>query len=235
MKLSFDFPISRWDEGVPAGNGLLGAIIWGNDREVILSLDQATLWDERLPHAYGDKDWNFATLLRMIRGKKWDALKERFESPGKDPWPTKLRACRLILGLPKNDAWTKAEINIYTGEAVISSRRGKVAVVCLFADVVTATASSVRPTPCFPASASSCATRFADGSSIRWVTTAGCSPGRVCSSRSRSSRGSSHGAGGIATVARTSIGRQCRSLPCRAPLERHRPRESDCFNLKQPS
>ncbi len=125
-----------------------------------------TLWDERLPNAYADKDWNFATLLRMIRGKKWDALKERFESPGKDPWPTKLRACRLILGLPKNDAWTKAEINIYTGDAVIYSRRGKV--VCLFADVVTATASSVRPTPCFPASASSWATRFADGSSMRW-------------------------------------------------------------------
>ena len=130
MKLSFKFPISRWDEGVPIGNGLLGAIIWGDDREVILSLDQATLWDERVPDAYADKDWNFATLLRMIRGKKWGALKERFESPGKDPWPTKLRACRLILGLPKNDAWTKAEIDIAKGEVFIFSRRGKVVVVC---------------------------------------------------------------------------------------------------------
>jgi alpha-L-fucosidase 2 len=130
MKLIYNFPISRWDEGIPIGNGLLGLIIWGDTREIVLSLDQATLWDERIPDAYASKDWNFAEMLRMIREKKWDALSERFETPGNDPWPTKLRACRLILSLPKNDAWTKAELDISTGEAVIFSRKGQVAVVC---------------------------------------------------------------------------------------------------------
>ena len=130
MKFSYNIPIARWDEGIPIGNGLLGAIIWGNEREIVLSLDQATLWDERTPEAYASKDWNFDVMLGMIREKSWNALSERFESPGKDPWPTKLRACRLILSISKNDAWTKAELDISTGEAVIFSRKGHVAVVC---------------------------------------------------------------------------------------------------------
>jgi alpha-L-fucosidase 2 len=130
MKINYSFPIARWDEGIPLGNGLLGAIVWGDTREIVLSLDQATLWDERIPESYNRKDWNFVEMLRMIREKKWAALSEKFESPGNDPWPTKLRACRLILRLPKNDAWTKAELDISTGEAVIFSRKGQVAVVC---------------------------------------------------------------------------------------------------------
>jgi alpha-L-fucosidase 2 len=129
-KLHFTFPIPRWDEGIPLGNGLLGAIIWGDSREIVLSLDQATLWDERTPEAYGRKSWNFDRMLRLIRAKKWKQVIGEFEFPAHDPWPTKFRACRLILSLPKNDAWTRAELDISTGEAVLYSRRGRVAIVC---------------------------------------------------------------------------------------------------------
>ena len=48
-QLHFTIPIPRWDEGIPLGNGLLGAIIWVDSREIVISLDQATLWDERTP------------------------------------------------------------------------------------------------------------------------------------------------------------------------------------------
>jgi alpha-L-fucosidase 2 len=130
VKLHFAIPINRWDEGIPLGNGLLGAIIWGDSREIVLSLDQATLWDERTPEAYGRKNWNFDRMLRLIRAKKWKQLVDEFEAPAYDPWPTKFRACRLILSLPKNDAWTRAELDISTGEAVLHTRRGRVSIVC---------------------------------------------------------------------------------------------------------
>ena len=129
-KLHFTFPIPRWDEGIPLGNGLLGAIIWGDSHEIALSLDQAMLWDERTPEAYGRQSWNFDRMLRLIRAKKWKQVIGEFESPAHDPWPTKFRACRLILSLPKNDAWTRAELDISTGEAVLHSRRGRVSIVC---------------------------------------------------------------------------------------------------------
>lgn len=129
-KLHFTIPIRTWDEGVPLGNGLIGAIIWGDTREIVISLDQAMLWDERTPSAYERKDWNFDRMLRLIRTKKWKQLVDEFEAPAYDPWPTKIRACRLILSLPKNDAWTGAELDISTGEAVLHSRRGSVSIVC---------------------------------------------------------------------------------------------------------
>jgi len=128
--LTFPFPIVRWDEGIPIGNGLLGAIIWGDNREIVLSLDQARLWDERTPEAYGRKDWNFDRMLRLIRAKKWEKVIKEFESPAHDPWPTKFRACRLILSLPKTDAWMWAELDISKGEAVLHTRRGMVSIVC---------------------------------------------------------------------------------------------------------
>ena len=80
---NFHFPIKRWDEGIPLGNGLIGAIIWGDTREVVLSLDQATLWDERTPEAYEKKDWNFSRMLRLIRAKKWKQVIGEFESPAR--------------------------------------------------------------------------------------------------------------------------------------------------------
>src|SRR5664279_5942850 len=45
-------PISRWDEAIPIGNGLLGGLLWGEHSQLVLSLDRGDLWDERLPAAY---------------------------------------------------------------------------------------------------------------------------------------------------------------------------------------
>lgn len=129
-KLRFSIPLRSWDEGIPLGNGLIGAIIWGDRRELVISLDQATLWDERIPAACKKKNWSFGRMLRLIRAKKWQRVIDEFESPAHDPWPTKLRACRLILSLPKNEAWTGAELDITTGEAVLHARRGSVSVTC---------------------------------------------------------------------------------------------------------
>lgn len=128
--LQFTIPIRSWDEGIPIGNGLIGAIIWGDDREIIISLDQAELWDERTPQAYARENWNFARMLKLIKAKQWNQVVEEFESPAQDPWPTKIRACRLILTLPKNDAWTRAELDITTGNAIVHSRRGRVSIIC---------------------------------------------------------------------------------------------------------
>jgi alpha-L-fucosidase 2 len=131
MKIRFDIPIQSWDEGAPIGNGLFGAIVWGNERELYLSLDQATLWDERTPPEYHDKSFHFDELLRCIRAEKWDRIVELFESPGaRYPWPTKLRACRLILSLPAADRWTHVTLDISTGVIELCSKKGRVEVAC---------------------------------------------------------------------------------------------------------
>ena len=45
--LQFDHLAAKWDEAMPLGNGLLGALVWQKQGRLRLSLDRADLWDER--------------------------------------------------------------------------------------------------------------------------------------------------------------------------------------------
>ena len=42
MKHCYDFEkeISRWDEGIPLGNGQIGALLWGKPQDLRVSLDR---------------------------------------------------------------------------------------------------------------------------------------------------------------------------------------------------
>ena len=45
--LVFPSLASSWDEAIPLGNGMLGALIWEKDNKLRFSLDRADLWDLR--------------------------------------------------------------------------------------------------------------------------------------------------------------------------------------------
>lgn len=45
--LHFNQLAIQWDEAMPIGNGIMGALIWNKDDNLRLSLDRADLWDER--------------------------------------------------------------------------------------------------------------------------------------------------------------------------------------------
>jgi len=41
-------PIDRWDEAVPLGNGILGALLWGDAGGIRVSLDRGDVWVKSL-------------------------------------------------------------------------------------------------------------------------------------------------------------------------------------------
>ncbi|MEP6927482.1 MAG: hypothetical protein ABI834_07590 [Ginsengibacter sp.] len=45
--LKFDSLAKRWDEGIPLGNGWLGALVWQKGNNIRVSLDRVDLWDDR--------------------------------------------------------------------------------------------------------------------------------------------------------------------------------------------
>jgi alpha-L-fucosidase 2 len=45
--LKFDTLARHWDEAIPLGNGMLGALIWQKGDHLRFSLDRADLWDLR--------------------------------------------------------------------------------------------------------------------------------------------------------------------------------------------
>ena len=45
--LHSDSLAARWDEGMPLGNGWLGALVWQKNQQLRVSIDRVDLWDDR--------------------------------------------------------------------------------------------------------------------------------------------------------------------------------------------
>ena len=61
----------HWEQGLPLGNGRIGAMVWGGGahRPLTVSLDQAEIWDMRAWLPAGDKTWTeYKALLEQDRG-----------------------------------------------------------------------------------------------------------------------------------------------------------------------
>lgn len=100
-------PITRWDEGVPLGNGLLGGLLWGGEvdaagmRTINLSLDRGDLWDLRLPEALKRDDWTWATIQKLHAAGDDASIRELFDVPYDTvAYPTKLPGGRITLWWP---------------------------------------------------------------------------------------------------------------------------------------
>ncbi|MEO8479763.1 MAG: glycoside hydrolase N-terminal domain-containing protein [Gemmatimonadota bacterium] len=110
-------PIARWDEAIPIGNGTLGALLWGGDSTLILSLDRGDLWDERTPAIFSDADWNWSAMQRLVRTGNMARFHELFDDPyEKFPYPTKLPAGRIEITWPGHRI-DRFELDLTTAEA----------------------------------------------------------------------------------------------------------------------
>lgn len=94
----FDEVSPRWDEGIPLGNGLCGAMIWGDGHPLRWSLDRLDLWDTRAAPESQAEGFEYAELIKLVRNQDHEAVRERFEEfYGTRSTPTKLLAGRLEL------------------------------------------------------------------------------------------------------------------------------------------
>ncbi len=98
--LRFTTPALRWDDAVPLGNGMLGALIWGNGRPLKISLDRADLWDLRLVPEFYSGEYNFTTLRRWKEDGRTTDIRRVYEAPYRRPAPTKIPAGRIEITLP---------------------------------------------------------------------------------------------------------------------------------------
>jgi len=65
--LLFDFVPDSYFEGVPLGNGELGAMLWFEEDRMVLSLDRADIWEHRADQSL-EPGMDFATVLRQPAG-----------------------------------------------------------------------------------------------------------------------------------------------------------------------
>ncbi|HXK92492.1 MAG TPA: glycoside hydrolase N-terminal domain-containing protein, partial [bacterium] len=96
----FHFPrlADRWDEAVPLGNGMLGALIWQEGSILRFSLDRADLWDNRPVENFQKPEFTFAWMYQKILEKDIQSVQDLIDKPyDRDPAPTRIPAGRLEL------------------------------------------------------------------------------------------------------------------------------------------
>jgi alpha-L-fucosidase 2 len=121
--LIFDSFAKRWDEGIPLGDGWLGALIWQKDNKLRMSLDRVDLWDDR-PMPEIDK-LKFKWVVEKVKMNQYDSVQKIGDEPyEKYPAPTKIPGAALEFDLNKIGKVKKVSLDISTGLSVVEFENG---------------------------------------------------------------------------------------------------------------
>jgi alpha-L-fucosidase 2 len=125
LNLRLEAPITTWDEAIPLGNGLLGGLLWGEERQLRLSLDRGDLWDERPAEGV---DWSKLTYKMgrdLVQAGRNDEFNRLFDKPYDDVHPTKIPAGRIEITLPDGLDLTRFELSLADAQAHVHTASGK--------------------------------------------------------------------------------------------------------------
>ncbi|MET0300274.1 MAG: glycoside hydrolase N-terminal domain-containing protein, partial [Flavitalea sp.] len=79
--LHFDSLASRWDEAIPLGNGMLGALVWQKENSLRFSLDRADLWDLRPTKGLHRNEFSFKWVQQKVAEKDYAPVQKYFDEP----------------------------------------------------------------------------------------------------------------------------------------------------------
>ncbi len=117
--LHYDTPAMVWDEALPLGNGILGALVWGDGHPLKITLDRTDLWDLREIPEYHSPEFSFAQMRKWHEEGRHDDLERVYEQPYHRPAPTKLPGGRIEMDLPDEAKFESADLDIATGVATV--------------------------------------------------------------------------------------------------------------------
>ncbi len=101
--LRYTEPATVWDEAMPLGNGLLGALVWGDGKPLRISLDRTDLWDLRPVPEYQSPDYSYKMMRQWVKEGRIQDLHRLYDDPYGNPGPTKIPAGRIELTFDDGD------------------------------------------------------------------------------------------------------------------------------------
>lgn len=106
-----------WDEGIPLGNGMLGALVWQKGTRLRISLDRADLWDLRPMAGLDLEKYNYEWVCRQWENNTYEKVQERLDAPyNEEPAPSKIPAGALEFNI---DMLGETEyVRLYLDEAL---------------------------------------------------------------------------------------------------------------------
>jgi len=120
--LNFDSLPTRWDEGIPMGNGLTGSLLWQKDGKLRLALDRADLWDLRPVKEFEQsKDYSYNFVCDQVLNKHdiKPVLSLIDDRSRLDPAPTKIPAGALEFNITSLGKVKKVVLDVNTAVCFI--------------------------------------------------------------------------------------------------------------------
>ena len=98
--LLFEQIPASWDEGIPLGNGMQGALVWQKEGKLRISLDRADLWDLRPTREIEKYTYQWAYEHRV--SGDWDTVGKVGDEPyDRDAAPTKIPGAAIEFDISK--------------------------------------------------------------------------------------------------------------------------------------
>ena len=132
-RLQYKTPATTWDEAMPLGNGLLGALVWGDGAPLRISLDRTDLWDLRPVPEFHTEDYSYAKMRQWVREGRIDDLHKLYDNPYGHPGPTKIPAGRIELLFGNDATFQSASLDLAKAVTRVRFADGKTAEVFVHA------------------------------------------------------------------------------------------------------
>lgn len=97
--LKFDKTVRLWDEAVPLGNGLCGALIWGEPGHLRFSLDRGDIWDTTPDPGVLSEEFTYQNMIRLVGERNEEEIRRIFDTPYTRLLPSKLPAGNIVFDL----------------------------------------------------------------------------------------------------------------------------------------
>jgi len=110
--LHYVTPATVWDEAMPLGNGLLGALVWGDGKPLRISLDRTDLWDLRPVPEFYTQEYSYKTMRQWVKEGRIDDLHRLYDKPYGNPGPTKIPAGRIELTFADDCMFQSASLDL---------------------------------------------------------------------------------------------------------------------------
>jgi alpha-L-fucosidase 2 len=117
--LRYKTPAMVWDEAMPLGNGLFGALVWGDGKPLRISLDRTDLWDLRPVPEFHTAEYSYRNMRQWVEEGRLADLHRLYDDPYGHPGPTKIPAGRIELTLGDDSVFENASLNLAKATASV--------------------------------------------------------------------------------------------------------------------
>ena len=123
--LRFPQLASTWDEAIPLGNGMLGALVWEKDNRLRFSLDRADLWDLRPMENLDKPEWKYSWVKEQWEKDNYSQVQNMFDAPyDRNPAPSKIPGGALEFDISSFGEVQSVELKLENALCIIKWKNG---------------------------------------------------------------------------------------------------------------